>query len=186
MKNPFFIILGPSGVGKNAVIKDVLKKFPQIKKAITYTVRQKRKNEKQGRDHYFVTTSQFKRMIKNRMFYEWAYVHGRYYGTPKKELNELLNHNPVIAEIDVQGAIQLERKIKNTVTIFLKPDSIGNLIRRINQRGKMSEPELARRFASMEKEMKLAPKFDYRVINRQHKLPQAVARVSQIIAKHLP
>lgn len=185
-KNPFFIILGPSGVGKNAVIKGVLKIFPRIKKATTYTVRSPRRGEKPGRDHFFTDKKQFQKMIKQRQFYEWSYVHGRYYGTPKKELNQLLIKNPVIAEIDVQGALQLKHKIKNTVTIFLKPDRIENLIKRINQRGKMSAEELARRFNSMKKEMKLAPKFDYRVVNRQNKIKQTVALVSQIITKHLP
>lgn len=97
-----FVISGPSGVGKGTLVAQVMKKLPNLKRAVTYTTRQPRQGEISGKDYYFVTREEFERLKQEGAFLEWAEVYGNFYGSPKREVEEILSkgHN-VLLVLDV-------------------------------------------------------------------------------------
>lgn len=176
-----FILSGPSGVGKNAILRELLKVAPNLKKVITHTTRKRRLKEKEGKDHCFITVDDFKKKIKKGYFLEWAYVHRDYYGTPVKEIKENIKKK-LIMEIDVQGALQIKKKIPQAILIFIKPDSLKNLLRRISHRGKMTSKDLEIRLKkSYPREMRLSRFYDYIIVNRENRLNETVAKIRKII-----
>lgn len=181
------IIMGPSGVGKNAIIRGLLKRLKNAVDLPTCTSRQPRPTEKPGRDYYFLTRKEFKKGIKQNDFLEWALVHNTYYyGTSKKILKKLKNkYDFVLADIDVQGVDILRRQKIPHTSIFIKPDSHENLIKRIKKRkAKLSPAELQARLKSAQKELKQAKKYDHQVTNYQNRLPQTINKVLKIIKKN--
>lgn len=184
-KNKLIIISGPSGVGKSIILKKILKKIPSLDKIVTCTTRKKRPGEKEGWDHYFISEKKFKQMKKNNKFLEWALVHGKYYGTPKDEIKKKLSKKNCISEIDIQGAKQIEKKMPEVISIFIKPKNIKELALRIKARGKMSRREFQLRLKNAKKEMAQSKKYDYQVTNQQNKLEKAVKKTLLIIQKEL-
>ena len=180
-----FVLSGPSGVGKNAILAKLLKKIPDLKKVVTCTTRRRRPQEKEGLDHYFVSQKEFQKMIKENRFMEWAYVHKDYYGTLKEIVEKWLSQGKKrIMEIDVQGALQIKKKIPSVVLIFIKPDSFANLFHRIAKRGKMSQADLKIRLEkSYRREMALSKFYDYIIVNREGELNKAVERIKKIIRR---
>ncbi|MFH1508654.1 MAG: guanylate kinase [bacterium] len=183
MPNKLFIIIGPSGVGKAAIMRGVLKVIPELQKAVTYTIRRKRRFERESVDHYFTSKKEFEEMIRDGKFLEWALVHNRYYGTPKKELNELLEKGPVLIELDVRGVENILNQMKNVVTIFIEPDDPKNLLKRIKRRERPNEKDVKVRMKTMEFEMKMKNNYDYLVTNRENELDKAISEVCDIIKK---
>jgi guanylate kinase len=170
-------------VGKNAILRELLKVTPNLKKVITCTTRKRRLKEREGKDHFFVTAERFKKMIKEKKFLEWAYVHRDYYGTPTEAIQKN-KKKKLILEIDVQGALQIKKKIPQAVLIFIKPDSLKNLLRRISHRGKMGTQDLEIRIKkSYPQEMELSKFYDYAVVNKEGKLDETVRKVKEIIEK---
>ncbi|NQU77827.1 guanylate kinase [Candidatus Falkowbacteria bacterium] len=179
------ILSGPSGSGKNAVVRGLLKKLKNSTYMIPHTTRKPRPKEKQGKDYFFITEQAFKKKIKNKEFLEWAHVHTDYYGTSKKILAKLQKkYNPVILAIDVNGAKTFRKhKIPHT-SFFINAESEQKLISRIKKRQKNISPrELKTRLATAKNELKQAKKYDHQVINYQNKLPQTITKVLKIIKK---
>ncbi len=115
MSGLLFVLSGPSGVGKSTLRKEVMKRCPALKYSISYTSRAPRRDEKEGVDYYFVDMETFEEMKEKGEFIEWAKVHGNYYGTPRRQVEEWLKEGfDVILEIDVQGA----KQVKNCSTGF--------------------------------------------------------------------
>jgi len=179
-----FILVGPSGVGKNAVLKGVLKKNTGVRIFPGYTTRPIRKGEKEGKEHFFVTEKKFKDLIKKKMLFEYEEVHpGLLYGTPSiNKLKNLLNKNDIIKEIDVLGAKSLKKAFpENTVIIFLKPPSLRELKNRILKRGELTKKQIRERLSRIPFEMKMIKMADYQVVN--DKLKKCVSDVVKIIKK---
>lgn len=184
MHNKIFILSGPAGVGKTSVAIKLLKKHKNLKPAITYTTRVKRKKSVEDKKIFYISKSKFEQMIKQNKFLEWQKFHDNYYGTAKKSLDELKKHS-ILLNIDTTGALQIKKQYKDAVLIFIKPDSIKNLTKRILKRGKTSEKDLKLRLQKNKKDLKLAKKYNYRVINYEGKLEQTVAKIEKIIRKEL-
>lgn len=178
-----YILSGPSGVGKTVVALNLVKLIPDFKKIITCTTRAKRPKEISGKDYYFLTVSEFKKRIKENRFLEWAYVHNDYYGTPIEEINKNKDKKLLLV-IDVQGALQVKKKIPGSILIFLKPDSFKNLFSRLKKRGKMAKSDLETRLKkSYQKEIRLSKFYDYVIINKENKLEEAVHKIKKILDK---
>lgn len=177
---PFFVILvGPSGVGKTSVVQEVLRLHEDIKYSISATTRKPRKGEIHGKDYYFLDIPTFKNYIKKDKLYEWALVYGDYYGTPREPVDMFLEEGyDVIFDLDIQGGIFMKSQKEDTVTIFLLPPSKEELKRRLLQRGD-DEHTIVKRIEEIEKEVKIAIKFDY--IIRNDVLKDTVKKVDAII-----
>jgi len=177
-----FVLSGPSGVGKDAVISRLKQENLPLHFTVTATTRPIRRGEVHGVNYYFVTVERFNDLIARGELLEWANVHGNLYGTPITQVREALaSGKDVLLKIDVQGAAQVKRRVPDAVFIFLGPPDIQSLISRLSQRGTESPEEVARRIADACEEMRHLPEYDYLVINPEQQLEEAVQKVKAII-----
>ncbi len=177
-----FVLSGPSGVGKDSVIDGLRREALQLHYCVTATTRPPRPNERHGINHYFVTPERFEAMIAAGELLEWARVHDNYYGVPLDEVRRAFAHGlDVFMRIDVQGAASVRARLPDAVLIFLAPESLEELLHRLNARGTESEHERAQRYVHARWEMEALPTFDYVVVNRQGCLTESVAQVRAII-----
>jgi guanylate kinase len=184
--NKLFILVGPSGVGKDAVLEEVVKKIKNIKRFPSFTTRPPRNGEKNGREYFFVTEKEFKKLVKEKKLLEYEQVHpGIFYGTPATEkLKSLLKRHCLIKPIDVLGAQSIKKELKEgVVIIFLMPPSLRELKSRIKKRGELSTKEIKERLGRLEFEMKNAYIADYQVVN--DKLQKCVNEVIKIFRKEI-
>jgi guanylate kinase len=175
-----FIITGPSGVGKTSIIKKVLEKFDDFTFSVSYTTRPKRKGEKEGADYYFVSDEKFKELIKAGELLEWAEVHGYMYGTSSSFVKgKLENGISVILDIDVQGALNVLKKIADIVSIFISPPSFEALKERLIKRGTEKNEDISRRLSDAKWELSHLSDFHYVVVNKS--IQQASKSIESII-----
>lgn len=166
MKGNVFIISAPSGAGKTTLCKEIIRIMPDTKFSVSYTTRRPRPGEIDGKDYIFVNEDTFKRMIENDEFAEWAEVHGNYYGTSMKALNDIIESGQdVILDIDVQGAQQMKDRFGTGVYIFVLPPSLDVLRRRLEERGQNSLEEIERRVRKAVEEIREYKKYDYVIVN---------------------
>ena len=187
-RGKLFVISASSGTGKTTLAHELLKENKNLVQSISYTTRPARPNEINGEDYYFVNKEEFAAIRKKNGFLEWANVFGRFYGTPKQEVDEHLRRGrDVLLLIDVQGAKKVKRVRPDAVFIFLAPPSKKELKRRLEKRGTESRQEILRRYrvATTElKELNDLSLCDYRIVNRH--IPTAREVLKTIIhAEHL-
>lgn len=161
-----FVIVGPAGAGKNALMNSVLNRFPDLRQLPTATTRRMRPGEQQGREHLFVNDTEFQRMVASNELLENQLVHEHFYGVPRKLVEQsLMDEHDLIADIDVLGATTLRSNYHDqTVLIFLQPPSIAVLRQRMEKRGE-SEAEIETRMKRVPMEMAYAPQCDYLITN---------------------
>ena len=183
--NKIYIISGPSGVGKTSIAKGVLKRLPFLKTSVTYSTRTKRLGKKEDKTIIHVSQEEFRQKINNGDFLEWAVVHDNLYGTDLKVVQDKLKKNSLLMNIDVQGALQIKKKLpQKTVLIFLKTKTIEELTRRIKLREKMAAAIIQLRVKNAKHELSLAKKYDFVVINERNKIKETINKVVEIIAKN--
>lgn len=165
MKGNLYIVSSPAGGGKTTIINLLLEELPFLRRVITYTSRQKRKNEIDGVDYIFVKKEEFEKLIKEDAFLEYALVHGNYYGTPKKDVFQLLEKGyDVVLVIDVQGMKQVKQLYPEVITIFILPPSLEELVNRMKLRGE-SDQEIEKRLNTAKREIPFWKEYDYVVVN---------------------
>ncbi|MCX6575875.1 MAG: guanylate kinase [Candidatus Aminicenantes bacterium] len=174
-----FVVTGPSGSGKSTIVHHVLSDLRNLQFSVSHTTRPKRNSEEDGREYYFVSDKEFERMIARKRFVEWAVVHGHYYGTSKKEVEEKRERKDVILDIDVQGAAQIRRKYKKAVFVFVLPPRFQELKRRLEERGMDSPAVIRQRLRDAKKEIREYVHFGYIVVN--DRLDKAVLELESII-----
>lgn len=183
MSGQIFVISAPSGTGKTTVIGEVLKQRKSLDLIISTTTRSPRGSEKDGVDYHFVDHDTFKDMIKKGSFFEWAEVHGQYYGTPKKDVEKGLAENKrVMLDIDTKGAQEVKKRYPKAVLIFLVPPSFDELVRRLESRGTNTKDDIEHRVANAREEMVRRHEYDYQVVNDN--IDDAVSEVLEIIDHH--
>ncbi len=161
-----FIITGPSGAGKTSILKRVMKEVENLEFSVSYTTRPRRPGEVDGRDYFFVDEERFKKMVEEGEFLEWAIVHGYYYGTSKKFIDERLEKNgDLLLDIDVQGALNVKRMNLDMVSVFIAPPSLEDLEKRLRKRGTDSEYDLKRRLEDAKWELSKISEFEYLIVN---------------------
>ena len=161
-----FVVSAPSGAGKNTVLREVLRRDPNMALSITATTRSPRAGEIDGRDYVFLNPEEFARRAEAGDFVEWANVHGRRYGTLREPLEALLRGGrDAILQIDVQGMRSLRESGLPTVTVFLAPPSIEELERRLRDRGTEDEATILLRLENARKELGAQHEYDYVVVN---------------------
>ena len=165
MKGKLFIVSGPSGSGKSTVTK-LVKDRLNIPLSISATTRKQRNGEIDGKDYLFLTKETFEQKIKNDEFYEYANVHGNYYGTLKEVVESNLNKGlNVILEIDVQGALIAKEKKKDAVLVFFRTKDMETLEKRLRNRNTDTEEVIQTRLKNALKELEYEKKYDYTIIN---------------------
>lgn len=175
------VISGPSGAGKGTICKALLERHDNIYISVSATTRSPRKGEIEGVNYYFLTKDAFEEKVKENGFLEYANVHGNCYGTPKVNVEKMLDEGKdVILEIDIQGALQVKENFKEGVFIFILPPSMEELKHRIIKRGSETEESLMTRFKNAYKEINYVSKYNYAVVNDT--LDIAVSKVESIIA----
>ncbi|GIW23066.1 MAG: guanylate kinase [Candidatus Sericytochromatia bacterium] len=180
------IISGPSGVGKGTIVNEIIKIFNgDVVKSISVTTRKPRFNEKEGIDYFFKSIEEFSSLIEKDLLLEYACVFGgKLYGTPKDYVEQKLKEGKnVILEIDVQGALQVKRKFKDCVSIFVLPPNFLELEKRLRERKTEDEESIHNRLAIAHKELKSIYNYDYVIINDDLKYSIDCIR-SIIIAEH--
>lgn len=180
-----FILSGPSGVGKDAVIKKLrTERFP-MHFTVTATTRQIRPGEVDGEDYHFLTKPQFEELLARNGFLEWVNLYGGdFYGTPKDQvLDALAAGEDVLIKIDTQGAETVKQKIPDAIRIFLAPPSLEQLKDRLMRRGTESDEALRHRLKKTEAEMACAPDYDHVVYNKDDELDAAVEEIKSIIRR---
>jgi len=163
----FFVVTGPSGVGKTTVMESLLEEDDRLTYSISHTTREARPEETQGEDYYFVGESEFEALRDQEGFLEWAEIYGDYYGTSRKEVVAIQEKglDPFL-DIDVQGAEQLRNDPElEAVFIFLAPPSLEELERRITGRGAESTETIRKRLRVAREEVNRIREFDYLVVN---------------------
>jgi len=162
------VITAPSGAGKTTIVRHLLKTFDFLGFSISATTREKRKYEKDGRDYYFMTVDEFKKMRRRRKFLEWEEVYeNQFYGTLKSEVERIWEEEKHIAfDVDVKGAKDIKKSYpEETLAIFIKPPSIEELWKRLRNRKTEDEASLKKRFARSKRELKYEKKFDKVLVN---------------------
>lgn len=179
-----FIVSGPSGVGKSTVLKALLEKRPNLYFSVSATTREPRPGEVDGVHYHFLSVDTFRQKIAAEEFLEYAEYVGNFYGTPKKYVDEAMNHGrDVILDIEIQGALQVCGKRPETVRIFIAPPSWAELERRLTERGTDSPEKVQKRLLRAKVEFQTAHTYDYFVINDT--LREAVAELDAIMtAEH--
>lgn len=180
MAGLLYVISGPSGVGKTSIIEGVVNKVRNVVFSVSCTTRPKRPNEVEGRDYFFVDERIFLDMVKEDEFLEWAVVHGHYYGTPRKFVEDRIKSNVnVILDIDVQGAMTVMKKVKDAVFVFIAPPSFDELKKRLLKRGTEKEEDMVKRLEDAKKELEHIPKFQYLIVNVD--LQESIDQLTSII-----
>lgn len=161
-----FIISGPSGAGKGTLVKELLRRVPDLWVSVSATTRAPRPGEKDGIDYFFLTTSEFEVRARHGEFLEHADVHGNEYGTLRAAVERRLAHDvDVILEIDPQGAEQVRKVMDRSRLIFVKAPTTEDLEKRIRYRGAETEEQVRTRLKTAERELAVEGMYDCVVIN---------------------
>lgn len=177
------VITGPSGVGKDTLVRELKRKLgDSLHVAVTATTRPPRPGERHGVHYYFLSQGEFEDLIRKGGLLEHATVYGHRYGVPKAPLREALSQGKdVVVRVDVQGGQFIKSHYPEAVTIFLLPPSEEELARRLRGRGQDDPQQVALRLLVAQEEMAQAQQFDYQVVNDQ--LEEAVEAVLAIMAR---
>lgn len=165
-KGSVVIISGPSGSGKDTILRLLLNKNPEIKFSISSTTRPMREEDKVTKKYDFLSVAEFEAMIENEQLLEYNCYVGNYYGTPRKPVEDAVNNGKdMIIEVDVNGAANIRKKMPEAVSVFIMPPSFEELERRLLGRGTDSKEVVAARLETALREIKRAPEYDYIVVN---------------------
>tara|TARA_X000001036_G_scaffold332453_1_gene311269 strand:+ start:2894 stop:3490 length:597 start_codon:yes stop_codon:yes gene_type:complete len=166
-KNIMVILSSPSGVGKTTLTKKIQQKYQSFKISVSHTTRLPRSNEVDGVDYHFVSKKKFEQLIKDNEFYEYAKIFENYYGTLKKNVDEIIIKNDLIFDIDWQGTKQLSKfKNLNLIKIYLITDNKEELKNRLIKRNQNTKEEIKKRFDSFDEDIKHWNDYDYVIINK--------------------
>lgn len=165
-KGILYVISAPSGAGKSTLCRELLDIFTELRHSVSFTTRAPRAGEVAGNDYHFVSRDEFLRMIDTGEFAEWAEVHGNFYGTSLKTLQQSREDGvDLILDIDCQGAARLKEHQVAGVNIFILPPSYSELRRRLEGRDSDPPDVIEQRLSNAADEIKQAGWYDYIVVN---------------------
>ncbi|WP_030240627.1 guanylate kinase [Streptomyces sp. NRRL S-350] len=160
------VLSGPSGVGKSTVVAHMRKMHPEVWLSVSATTRHPRPGEKNGVQYHFVDNDEFDKLVANGELLEWAEFAGNRYGTPRAAVLEKLERGePVLLEIDLQGARQVRGTMPEAQLVFLAPPSWDELVRRLTGRGTEPQDVIEKRLDAARIELAAEPEFDTTLVN---------------------
>lgn len=181
------ILSGPSGAGKSSVVRELLTQCPlPLQLSVSATTRTPRSGEVDGRDYHFVSKEQFRAMRERGEFLECKEVFemGDWYGTLRKQVEDSLASGKwMILEIDVQGALSVMEKHRDSLSFFIRPESQDELANRLRNRGTDDEQAILRRLEVAAEELRALPQYKYEIVNRT--IQQSVDDICQTLSKSL-
>ncbi len=182
-KNIMVVLSSPSGVGKTTLTKKIQQKYNNFKISVSHTTRTPRPNEVEGVDYNFVSKKEFETLIDNGEFYEHAKIFDNYYGTLKKNVENILKKNDLLFDIDWQGTKQLSnfQELK-LIKIFLITDSKAELKNRLLKRNQNTKEEVEKRFKAFDEDIKHWNDYDYIIINKN--LDECFKQIEKIILSY--
>lgn len=167
-RHPFVLVIsGPSGAGKSTFVQSLLAAHRDaLHFSVSATTRARRKNEKDGREYHFLSDEVFERRLRQDDFLEWAEVHGGRYGTLRSEVQGALQTGrSVLLDVDVQGGVQIKRRLPEAVLVFLLPPRLQDLETRLRSRATDSAETIERRLKKAPDEIRSLREYDYVVVN---------------------
>ena len=178
------VIAAASGTGKTTLVNALLKAMPDLKLSTSHTTRPIRPNEQDGVNYYFVSSTDFKKLLKERVFLEYAKVYDYYYGTSKVWVEaELKKGSNIILELDWQGARQIKAMYGNeAIFIYLLPPSLEVLQERLRKRAQDKPEVIQNRLAKAKEDISHYDEFDYLIVNEN--LNQAIHELVAIITSN--
>lgn len=180
MTGSLFVVSGPSGTGKTTILRRVLDSRKDLAFSVSYTTRARRPGEEEGKDYFFVSEEQFEARIRNGEFIEWARVHDNLYGTSKEYVDSRLDDGiNIVLDIDVQGALNVQKERPRAVYVFIAPPSYEELKNRLEIRGTENTEQLKIRLRNARWELSKIYMFQYVVVNCS--LDRSVEQLDAII-----
>lgn len=177
---PLLILSGPSGVGKDTVIDAWRARNDKVRRVVAYATRDPRPGETHGVDYHFVPVERFLQHAEAGDFLEYKEVHGNYYATPLKDMEQMLADGLIaILKIDVQGALSAMDLRPDALTVFILPPSEEELERRIRGRGTDTPEAIEKRLKNAREELAVSDRYRYRIVN--HDVEQVVDELERII-----
>jgi guanylate kinase len=184
IRRPVFVITGPSGAGKGTLIRDLLRRVPELEVAVSATTRLRRAGEEDGRDYYFLSDADFARRVHAGDFLEHVtYVSGQRYGTLRSEVDRIAANDRVcVLELETEGALTVEEELPEAITIFVRAP-VAELERRLRERATESAGEIGERLELAGRQLKEAELFDHIVENDD--VRQAGDELQEIVRQEL-
>jgi guanylate kinase len=183
-RGKLYVVSAPSGAGKTTLVKDVLNRFKTLSYSVSHTTRAPRNNEQQGIDYFFISREEFEEKTGQDYWFEWAEVHGNYYGTSKGFIKTSLDQGKsLILDIDVQGTCEIIKSGLEMVTIFIMPPSIEILSKRLENRGSDSKKVIYTRIENAKIEIAKKNMYQYVVINND--LDKAIEELCSIFKQEM-
>jgi len=160
------VLSGPSAVGKSTVVEAIRRYSPQIWLSVSVTTRSPRPGEEHGREYYFTSEREFMELVDSGELLEWARYAGHYYGTPLRPVTERLQAGvPVLLELDVTGARQVQAAVPGALLVFLAPPTWDELVRRLTSRGTEPAEAMQERLEAARAELRAENEFDLTLVN---------------------
>lgn len=186
MAGKLIIFSSPSGAGKTTVVKHLLQKEFDLEFSVSATSREPRKGETNGKDYYFLSEKEFRQKVEEEEFLEWEEVYqGILYGTLKSEVNRIGNKGKnIVFDVDVVGGLNIKNYYgKKALAVFIKPPSVAELKKRLQNRSTETEDKINMRLAKAEKELDFAHRFDVVIVN--DRLQETLIKAEQVISEFL-
>ena len=176
------VLAGPSAVGKSTVVVGLRESVPDLFFSVSWTTRDPRPGEVDGRDYHYVSRDRFREEVDAGLMLEWAEIHGglQLSGTPRRPVGGALEEGrPVLVEVDLVGARNIKKMMPEALTVFLAPPSWEVLVDRLTGRGTESEDVIRRRLETAEEELASQSEFDRVVVNED--VDSAVAEIGGLL-----
>ncbi|MFQ6092219.1 MAG: guanylate kinase [bacterium] len=174
------VVSAPSGAGKTSLCREVVRKDSGLVYSFSVTSRPRLASEREGEDYFFVSSEEFEERIRRGDFIEWTQIRRRYYGTPRKPLEQALNEGrTVLLDLDVHGARKIKGIFPDSVTVYILAPSLKDLEKRLRGRARDSEEEIQARLERASDEMRNIEEYDYVFVNESFE--ESVDRLRCII-----